>query len=109
MLNKNAKEWVTALRSGKYPQGFGRLMKHGAFCCLGVAASICPDAEPGWVNRSLLPPEVQGWLNLGSWDGAFQHATLANLNDQENTFAEIADIIESEPEGLFREVSNGLE
>jgi hypothetical protein len=42
------KEWVAALRSGKYPQGTGALRsKDDHYCCLGVAAALRPDlAEP---------------------------------------------------------------
>lgn len=40
-MNKITKEWVAALRSGKYKQGCGRLRnKKNEFCCLGVLADI---------------------------------------------------------------------
>lgn len=31
-----AKKWLTALRSGKYKQGYGRLYDGNGYCCLGV-------------------------------------------------------------------------
>lgn len=34
------KQWVEALRSGKYPQGIGRLKSSLGYCCLGVAEEI---------------------------------------------------------------------
>lgn len=32
--------WLTALRSGEYTQGRGKLNKGGEFCCLGVLCDI---------------------------------------------------------------------
>ena len=39
-LNEKAREWVAALRSGKYKQGKGALSTEDRFCCLGVACEI---------------------------------------------------------------------
>lgn len=34
-------EWVTALESGNYEQGFGKLFpSHNTYCCLGVLSSV---------------------------------------------------------------------
>lgn len=35
------KDWVAALRSGKFEQGTGYLNAHNKFCCLGVLCEIC--------------------------------------------------------------------
>lgn len=37
------KQWITALKSGKYKQGKGSLYQpyKNTFCCLGVAGQIC--------------------------------------------------------------------
>lgn len=116
MLNDNAKKWVAALRSGEYEQGTNALNKNGKMCCLGVACEIaikygvslkigyyCDaniktyDGETG-----ILPSSVRDWLGLYARDGESQHAgKLTIFNDSGKTFSEIADIIESEPKGLF--------
>ena len=129
MLNENAKKWVEALRSGKYEQGSGALKRRVddgeyEFCCLGVACELfgsgirqrvrddgCvvygEDWETGWFFS--LPPEVMRALGLSGHMGGFPTSlgteTLAGLNDTGKTFAEIADIIESEPPGLFVETA----
>ena len=56
----------------------------------------------GDLSESELTQSVMDWLGLASSEGAYDCATLARLNDKEDfTFAEIADVIESQPEGLF--------
>lgn len=119
MLNENAKKWVAALKSGGYKQGTGNLQRNGEFCCLGVACAIAIDngmkleiekideGDEGWYVRydgqgGALPFSVVKWLNLVSSIGEIKSgSSLIRLNDTGKTFAEIADIIESEPEGLF--------
>lgn len=56
-MKKDIKDrWVTALRSGDYPQGTGYLQtidKHGSrFCCLGV---LCDLAEQDGVVKQAEP------------------------------------------------------
>ena len=111
MLNDNAKKWVAALRSGEYKQGFGYLRSDEGFCCLGVACNIFNVR--GWKNtkkgityaeeNQVLPHKVMDWLGLQDEEGTadFQGKTLTYLNDSGKSFSEIADVIESEPEGLF--------
>lgn len=113
-MNKNAKKWVKALRSGKYKQTTGRLAREGAYCCLGVAcelavkAGVIQDFEP---SDGELPEQVALWLGLGRRDGTYEpeEGGLTDLgiqNDQEKkTFKQIAKIIESEPRGMFKEVT----
>jgi hypothetical protein len=36
------KKWLTALRSGKYPQVKNLLQTYEGYCCLGVACKILP-------------------------------------------------------------------
>lgn len=114
--------WVEALRSGKYEQTQAYLADRSGFCCLGVACElaveagiISPSFESGIHtngvrryenNVSCLPPAVLNWLGLNSETGLFNEGTedeesLAGLNDNGKTFAEIADVIEARPEGLF--------
>lgn len=114
------KLWVEALRSGEYRQAKGALgMNDGgvkAYCCLGVACEVYLDCggvlkvstEDGNVlyNRhdAVLPEEVQCWLGLAFADGTYERIrTLADDNDNDVSFDKIADLIESEPSGLFEE------
>jgi hypothetical protein len=105
-LNANAKEWVQALRSGKYAQGWYQLKRDDdRFCCLGVACELAMKAgvikryEP---SNGALPRSVRLWLGLKHENGDYGTASLANDNDHGKSFGDIADIIESEPDGLFR-------
>ena len=125
MLNPNAQKWVDALRSGKYVQGQSCLRKTvegvSTFCCLGVACDVY-RAEVGghWgaidrpgaiyftdpdndIVAAFLPPSVAKWLGLAWNDGQMPKDRLTTLNDSDKyTFAQIADHIESQPEGLFK-------
>jgi hypothetical protein len=55
--------------------------------------------------RGVLPNSVQKWLGLRTDSGYYLQPvdknSLARQNDAGATFAEIADLIESEPLGLF--------
>jgi hypothetical protein len=111
------KIWVEALRSGKYEQGTGYLCARGKHCCLGVACdlfaseltiSVGFDRFDSEVVRygndpNFLPESVRDALGLRGRAGAYSNTSLANDNDHGKTFLEIADIIESEPEGLIVE------
>ena len=114
MLNPNAQKWVAALRSGKYKQGKGKLCDStGNHCCLGIACRVYEEEIGGLKITSLgasmdfdgcyfwLPSKVQKWLGLRTDFGEYDYNCLSYHNDHGNTFDEIADIIESEPEGLF--------
>ncbi len=134
-MNANAKKWVAALRSGKYKQAEGALNVNGSFCCLGVACELAmedlglikrqrtPDlASNGSYNYGsvgdyalsfgTLPHAVVDWLGLRTESGAWLEdigpscGSLVAANDQLHlNFEQIANIIESEPKGLFRENS----
>lgn len=93
------RDWIEALRSGKYKQGTGRL--HGAdgsFCCLGV---LCHVALYGdwtfsyklncWtiINKYGTLPR-----NLVDQIGVMAQDKLIRMNDSNVTFREIADWIE---------------
>lgn len=129
-MNDNAKKWVEALRSDIYKQTRGRLRTtekgEYSYCCLGVACELykanCRDVgeDIDWNgdyflgDEEELPLEVMSWLGLKEADGSYQPPpkvitcgegdghSLINDNDYfYMTFNQIADIIESEPEGLF--------
>jgi len=125
-MNDNAKQWVSVLRSSRFKQGTGalhvtrRTEDGDELCCLGVACVLAREAgvpvavmlmeDEATVaydgSFGTLPPRVFSWLGLATVDGEFSAGTpipdsLASRNDSGSTFAEIADIIESEPKGLF--------
>ena len=118
-MNENARAWVAALRSGEYEQGKGALHPtKNTYCCLGVACELYRQAKGGkWQpdgdgftfqdNTKVLPPRVRVWLGLsfstGSYPMGIVFESLAAQNDGGSTFSEIADVIESEPAGLFSE------
>lgn len=113
-MNENAKKWVDALRSGEYDQTRNYLRTDDGYCCLGVACEVAIEngvrlkavyKDGLWEyarNSEVLPPSVQRWLGLAADDGAYARWTLAEKNDEGRPFDEIADVIESEPEGLFK-------
>lgn len=115
---EHRKQWVEALRSEKYNQGFGALKNNNKFCCLGVACDISKLGDwdgleyTGTIENggeSLMPDSVRDWLGLQRGNASFGDSSLWELNDgvlaggilERHTFEQIADIIESEPEGLF--------
>lgn len=121
-MNENAKKWVEALRSGEYKQARGALTRKRngdvSHCCLGVACDLyakeneldieeAKRTSEGVVisyggTTGYLPERVREWLGLRDFCGAFDAInSLASRNDSGATFNEIANIIESEPEGLF--------
>jgi uncharacterized protein YdbL (DUF1318 family) len=112
VLNPNAQKLVDALRSGEYEQTTSWLRYGDAMCCLGVACDLSATdvggqwdgyvfAVSGERKDALLPEAVREWLGFSDQAGAYGDDSLSDKNDTGATFAEIADIIESEPEGLF--------
>lgn len=119
---KRIREWVNALRSGKYKQGRSYLRNNAdEYCCLGVACDIYDPkrwekAASRWMylegssqNDVTLPEEVRDWLGLDPetddprvrYRGRTLGLTILNdgstdLGIQPHTFAEIADLIEAE-------------
>lgn len=111
MLNKVAKKWVKALRSGKFKQAHNQLgTMDGARCCLGV---LCELAKAEGVIKSFsldemfLPEKVQQWAGLSDNRGNYDGGALWMDNDgvyfrpAKKRFKTIAKIIESNPKGLF--------
>lgn len=131
MLNENARKWVAALRSGEYNQCQMRLHIEGdGYCCLGVACEVFIkeggkltkfiQEDPNHLRTGniasydgsygVLPKSVTKWLGLAHPDGQYidkmsKISGLTDLNDCGATFKEIADLIESEPKGLFGQCS----
>lgn len=116
-MNTEIKEkWLKALRSGEYIQTTGILKDDRGYCCLGVLCDLYRkdkniqgfDNEKGifidlFENKSneILTDDVMLWAGLDNRDPAvslglkeFFSNTLSNLNDNGESFNEIADLIE---------------
>lgn len=119
MVTENAKKLIAALRSGRFKQGFTRLtmIQDGEDfdCCLGVACKVAMEEGiylkvqrySGVVTYDdclvSLPDVVRDWLGFTTESGRFNtDEFLTDKNDIEKlSFESIADLIESDPEGLF--------
>lgn len=126
---KNRAKWVAALRGGEYEQCRGSLRKDCTFCVMGVALDVFHKEtgigrwhseiyEKGIQSFQLhadkhsktftLPLEVQDFYGLTDDVGTYvdneSESSLTELNDYDGKgLQELADFIESEPEGLFVE------
>lgn len=112
--------WRSALVSGEWQQGKGKLAKKNPdgtwrYCCLGVLCELAVQAgvqlnvtemcddDPETVFRfyngehGFLPPEVQQWSGLCDRNPAVDHPSdlaMAYLNDSlGTTFAELAEVL----------------
>jgi hypothetical protein len=106
--------WIKALRSGNYNQGFGRLQNieiPNTYCCLGVACVVCiPQERLEFINYKIdgkwpiikgsLP--AQQWqaptwlLHINNFVGLSKSPSLTELNDKYGySFNGIADEVEA--------------
>lgn len=93
-VKKIQKEWVDALRSGEYKQGY-RMLKQGEYyCCLGVLGCVLQkngveniELDNRWyLEEKIVNPYLEGLYS--------QHY-FAEFNDLDHLrFAQIADLIE---------------
>ena len=116
-MKEHRRLWVEALRSGKYKQGESLLRsRDDHYCCLGV---LCDLAGVKWevghdgnddecwsvedYNYAAAPQSVMNFVGLNSCFGSFGpgNDALSFMNDRGDSFSEIADLIESNPPGLF--------
>lgn len=98
------KEWLEALRSGKYKQTRKHLHKGEGYCCLGVACEVAgipsdkglpaPDGEPCWTYLGYLGV-LPDCLMVEDFAHTPAAETFIRMNDSGATFTEIADKIES--------------
>lgn len=107
------REWVEALRSGKYKQGSGRLRDDtDRYCCLGVLCDIVKDriggahwsasvgcydfSAPGsFDSASIIPLSVVKLTGVeNEWGGHVIGRNLTSINDEGVGFSQIADLIE---------------
>ncbi len=105
MNQEIAKQWVAALRSGKYKQGKNVLRSGDEFCCLGVLCDLHGETIDGhsWNNDRYcsstiaLPDQVREWAGVNSASGRLSNGRcLTTMNDYGVTFDEIARIIEED-------------
>ncbi len=111
MNQKIKSEWLEALRSGKYKQTTGCLKNEKGYCCLGVLSDLyAKQFNINWVpvenykreeildHGALLADPIQEWAELHNRNPRiydYEHSkTLSDLNDEGNSFKEIADFIE---------------
>lgn len=112
---------VAALRSGEYQQTTGVLRHENSYCCLGVACDLADVGAVGWIPDTgtqavfayageivCLPHSVERFYGFTSNVGDFWErgvggnpTTLVHMNDSGKSFSKIADLIDSEPPGLF--------
>jgi hypothetical protein len=119
MINENMKKVLVSLRSGKFAQTTNTLHDGKGHCCLGVMCEVYEKETGNKLERNELGyiigpnlnklPHVKDWVGLVNAAGRNDTVTsLTELNDghgygynDSKTFSEIADFIESEPEGLL--------
>lgn len=112
-MNQHVSDWIAALRSGDYKQGFSAMMIEqedgtASFCCLGVACHLADvpfepvaaeigsygvylDHDPDDIAQSnFLPEWLAELLTLTNLD----QMRLTSLNDGSANFETIADRIE---------------
>lgn len=97
---KNVRKWIEALRSGEFSQTTAMLFNEGTggHCCLGVARCVFKntpyrvyEAKAGSVNEGLLTDSsFEKTFGLNADTQQF----LANLNDNEYSFDDIANELE---------------
>lgn len=89
------KEWIEALRSGKYKQGQGSLYRDGAYCCLGVLFDATQDGYWRYEDGTWKAEKASGWY--GAEEGLLttrDEQRLSYLNDRGLSFSDIARWIE---------------
>ena len=119
-IEENIKNWIKALESGEYTQGKWALKDiFGTYCCLGLACEHVLGLEPKLstpANRRFFFEEEQAGvltrsqadqLGLNHSEGVYGESSLVSDNDDYNrSFKDIATIIRSQPDGLFKEHYN---
>jgi hypothetical protein len=96
-------EWVAALRSGKYVQGYEKLHTNLGLCCLGVLCELgMPQLGPYEGGAGHPPQQFLEWSGLTNRHGDLPIETrsgdttcLIDLNDSRLfSFDQIADVID---------------
>jgi len=97
MITSWKKKWVKALRSEQYQQTTYELQNSDGYCCLGVLREIMDpnDTDQRSEGGNLLSTKQLAKCGL---DHRMQKH-LATMNDNGNSFTEIADYIEKRVRG----------
>ena len=130
MLTEPVKQFLEALRSGRFTQIHGALKSNQGCCCLGVAAELfLPEngkiepyddyyafKTPDSTDSAYLPPYAQKILGIRSWSGRpllvveprDDFPSILEMNDKLRwPFTRIADFLEANAhlyfEGCTRE------
>jgi len=120
MLGPRQKQWVDALRSGKFVQGTGSLQsfvgKDAEYCCLGVACKVAEESDIPIVYDSgtelyggdlSAQPNVRSWFGFVGDNGKTSESIdrdLTFLNDDVGmNFSKIANYIEENADSIFTE------
>ena len=106
IMIERRKAWVEALRSGEYKQEKYQMYNpiSGGYCCLGVGYKLATNEIPPTVGSAgyFLVKDYYGLTDgLGKYGENCEKALFLHNDTDELNFNEIADIIESSPEGLF--------
>jgi hypothetical protein len=118
-MPKVIKQWVAALRSGKYKKGTGQLAVpvDKKYCCLGVLCELAIKAKV--VNTYAageggLPFPVQEWAGLRTSDPIIKGHELSVWNDgyeykkvPRKSFKQIANLIEKRYTEILQSPENG--
>jgi hypothetical protein len=117
-LGPRQERWVRALESGQYKQATSVLHneENQSFCCLGVACDIIKnddlnedlktDVKNALEFMTVLPPFVIDYYGLIKENGQHKEnntVCLTYMNDNGESFAEIAKVIRANPEYWFEE------
>lgn len=99
-FTKEFKEkWIKALKSGEYKQGKHYLENNNNYCCLGVAAHLCGISnlhKKQWITDGYKNFDISDVPKVLIGDGSNPVVkTLSRMNDEDYSFEEIADWIES--------------
>ncbi len=107
-------KWIAALRSGEYAQDRQQLKTERGYCCLGVACMVLGltfrktplGSYETAAGRETAEMPANAWRKLGLDGGsggtlAAYGRSLAKMNDDGETFAYIADVLETRPEQYF--------
>ena len=108
-LGPKQKQWIKALKSGKYKQCKAELCNGVGYCCLGVANTILNLKE----DSELCLEDTFNALGLksdcGDFDSSYKfprgnrtYTDLTAMNDNGVSFKKIAEFVESNPELVFK-------
>ena len=94
-------KWIKALKSNKYAQGKGILLRtvngRKQYCCLGVLGNLCNISQSRLRRHGLLKDLVEFKLNPSTdfFTRISLQEKLAEMNDNGKTFTQIAKTLET--------------